>query len=142
MIIKNTLRVFFLLTFFILSGNSFSQQLVYEPINPSFGGSPLNGNWMFNQAQAQNGFTAGGTGIDSRFDRNPIDDFTESLNRQILSQLSRNLISSMFGESGLEEGRYEIGDFIIDITQGAAGITIIIFDLGTGDETTIIVPYL
>jgi len=48
----------------------------------------------------------------------------------------------MFGETGLEEGRYEIGDFIIDITQGAEGISIIIFDLGTGDETTIIIPYL
>jgi curli production assembly/transport component CsgF len=141
MIIKNTLRVFFLLTFFILSGNSFSQQLVYTPINPSFGGSPLNGNWMLSQAQAQNGFTSEES-IDSRFDRDPLTDFKESLNRQILSELSRNLITSMFGESGLEEGRYTIGDYIIDITQGAAGITIIIFDLITGDETTIIIPYL
>ena len=141
MIIKNTLRVFFLLTFFILSGNSFSQQLVYNPINPSFGGSPLNGNWMLSQAQAQNGFTSEES-FDSRFDRDPLADFKESLNRQILGELSRNLITSMFGESGLEEGRYTIGDYIIDITQGTAGITIIIFDLTTGDETTIIIPYL
>jgi curli production assembly/transport component CsgF len=142
MIIKNILRVFFLLIFFVFTGNSFAQQLVYTPINPSFGGSPLNGNWMLSQAQAQNGFTAGGTGIDSPFGSDPLTDFTESLNRQILSQLSRNLISSIFGESELEAGRYEIGDFIIDITQGVDGINIIIYDLGTGGETTIIIPYL
>lgn len=142
MIMKNILRVIFLLILFVFTGNSSAQQLVYEPINPSFGGSSLNGNWMLSQAQAQNGFTAGGTGTDSRFQRDPLSDFKESLNRQILSQLSRNLISSMFGETGLTEGRYEIGDFVIDITPGADGITIIINDLGTGDETTIIVPYL
>jgi curli production assembly/transport component CsgF len=140
--IINILRFIFFLALIILTGHSSAQQLVYTPINPSFGGSPLNGNWMLSQAQAQNGFTAGGTDIDSRFERDPLKDFKESLNRQILSQLSRNLISSMFGETGLTEGRYEIGDFIIDITPGADGITIIINDLGTGDETTIIIPYL
>jgi len=141
MIIKNILRILFSLIVFISTGNSFAQQLVYTPINPSFGGSPLNGNWMLSQAQAQNGFTAEES-IDSRFLRDPLADFKESLNRQILSELSRNLISSMFGESGLEEGRYTIGDYIIDITPGSEGISIIIFDLVTGDETTIIIPYL
>jgi curli production assembly/transport component CsgF len=33
--------------------------LVYKPINPSFGGDPLNGNWLFSQASAQ---TEGGNG--------------------------------------------------------------------------------
>ena len=141
MIIKNILRVLFSLTVFFSTGNAFAQQLVYTPINPSFGGSPLNGNWMLSQAQAQNGFTSEES-IDSRFLRDPLADFKESLNRQILSELSRNLISSMFGESGLEEGRYTIGDYIIDITPGSEGISIIIFDLVTGDETTIIIPYL
>ena len=140
--INNFYKIFILIFLISFHCDLLSQQLVYEPINPSFGGSPLNGNWMLSQAQAQNGFTAGGTGIDSRFVRDPLADFKESLNRQILSQLSRNLISSMFGETGLEAGHYEIGDFIIDITPGAEGITIIIYDLGTGGETTIIVPYL
>ena len=29
-------------------------ELVYTPINPSFGGSPLNGAWLLGNAQAQN----------------------------------------------------------------------------------------
>lgn len=34
-----------------------ASELVYRPINPSFGGDPLNGNWLLSQATAQ---TAGG----------------------------------------------------------------------------------
>lgn len=140
--IKTIQSSLFILFFLFNISNLYAQQLVYTPINPSFGGSPLNGSWLFSQAQAQNGFTAGGSSAYSPYSTDPLADFTSSLNRQILSQLSRNLISSMFGENGLESGRYEIGDYIIDITPGADGITIIIDDLVNGGETTIVVPYL
>jgi len=139
--INNLYKKFILLILIFFCSNVLPQQLVYTPNNPSFGGSPLNGSWMFSQAQAQNGFTSGGVSSSSLLN-DPLADFTESINRQILSQLSRNLVSSIFGETGLQEGRYEIGDFIIDITPGADGINIIISDLSTGGETTIIVPYL
>lgn len=141
--IKTIQSSLFILFFLFNISNLYAQQLVYTPINPSFGGSPLNGSWMLSQAQAQNGFTAGGgSSAYSPYSTDPLADFTSSLNRQILSQLSRNLISSMFGEEGLEAGRYEIGDYVIDITQGSDGITIIIDDLINGGETTIVVPYL
>jgi len=29
-------------------------QLTYKPVNPSFGGDPLNGNWLLAYGQAQN----------------------------------------------------------------------------------------
>lgn len=130
-----------LIILILFSGCTFAQQLVYIPNNPSFGGSPLNGSWMFNEAQSQNGFTSGVTSS-SLLQNDPLAEFKDNLNRQILSQLSRNLVSSLFGENGLEQGRYEIGDFIIDITPGTDGITILINDLSTGGQTTIIVPYL
>jgi curli production assembly/transport component CsgF len=38
---------------------AFASPLVYKPVNPSFGGDPLNGNWLFSQASAQ---TEGGAG--------------------------------------------------------------------------------
>lgn len=140
--IKSFFFSLFILFFLFDISNLYAQQLVYTPVNPSFGGSPLNGSWLFSQAQAQNGFTGGGSSGYSPYSTDPLADFTSSLNRQILNELSRNLISSMFGESGLEPGRYEIGDYIIDITPSADGITIIINDLINGGETTIVVPYL
>lgn|SRR4051812_6752828 len=38
-------------------------ELVYRPVNPSFGGDPINGNWLLSQASAQApGASGGGTG--------------------------------------------------------------------------------
>lgn len=34
-------------------GAASAAELVYRPINPSFGGDPLNGNWLLSQATAQ-----------------------------------------------------------------------------------------
>lgn len=130
----------FTIAFFMMSGVQ-AQELVYRPINPSFsGGNPYNANWLFNEAQSQNKITESQTEYD-RFERNPLEDFEESLNRQILSQISRQLVSSTFGEEQLTDGRYEIGNFVVDISEGAEGVTVSITDFGTGDETTVIVPY-
>ncbi|MDX1372955.1 MAG: curli assembly protein CsgF, partial [Nitrososphaeraceae archaeon] len=50
------LKFFFLsaiFCFFLLANDTFAQQLVYTPVNPSFGGSPLNGSWLISSAQLQ-----------------------------------------------------------------------------------------
>jgi curli production assembly/transport component CsgF len=121
-----------------------SQQLVYTPINPAFGGSPFNASWLLSEAQAQNGFTQGGAAGSSYspYTRNALEDFKQSLNSQILSQLSRQLISKTFGTSGqIKPGHFEFGDYVIDITESIEGVTILIYDNATGNETSILVPY-
>ena len=42
------------LTGLLLSSGLSATELVYTPVNPSFGGSPLNGAWLLGSAQAQN----------------------------------------------------------------------------------------
>ncbi|MEO3997431.1 curli assembly protein CsgF [Mesorhizobium sp. CAU 1732] len=34
-------------------GAASASELVYRPVNPSFGGDPLNGNWLLSQATSQ-----------------------------------------------------------------------------------------
>ncbi|HEY6907213.1 MAG TPA: curli assembly protein CsgF [Ignavibacteriaceae bacterium] len=117
-----------------------AQQLIYTPVNPSFGGYYFNGQILLSEAQAQNGFTSGSEAYNP-YSQNPLDDFKNSLNRQVLSQLSRQLLTNLFGEAGLTEGHYDLGDYSIDITPGGDGVHIDIFDTGTGDQTTVILPY-
>ena len=130
---------FFFLT--ILICFSFSelsaQQLVYKPINPSFGGDPQNGNWLMTYAQLQD-VTEDPSASESS---SAIDDFSESLQRSILNQLSREITESIYGEEGLTEGSYEFGDFSISITEALDGVNIVIFDIITGNETSIFIPY-
>jgi curli production assembly/transport component CsgF len=127
----------------LLIGSNYlwTQQMVYTPLNPDFGGSYFNGSYFLSLAQAQNEFTEK-AGSYSSYETDPLKDFKESLNRQILNQLSRDLMVKIFGEDSFkEEGRYEIGDYVIDIIPGGSGISITIQDITNGSSTTISVPY-
>jgi curli production assembly/transport component CsgF len=126
--------------FLISSGTVLASQLIWTPINPSFGGSYFNGAWLLSSAQAQNKLTMPREPYE-RLERDPIEDFKETLNRQILYQLSRRIIEGAFGEEGIEEGHYELEEYTIDITRDIAGIKIVLVDVETGNETIIEVPY-
>ena len=116
-------------------------ELVYTPVNPSFGGNPLNGSFLLSQAEAQNKHKAPQDSLLSS--RDPLEDFEASLNRRILSILANRIVDSAFGDTGtpLEPGRFEIGDFVIDVAEtpdGSPSITII--DQQTGNTTLIEIP--
>ena len=118
-----------------------AQQLVYQPTNPAFGGSPLNYSWMLSSAQAQNDFQDQSAA--SRFNRSPLSDFNNTLQRQILNQLSRELITTRFGDLDLSEpGTFDFGDFTLEVVPGIDGVTIRIFNILTGEETTVTIPNL
>jgi curli production assembly/transport component CsgF len=133
------LKMFLLFSIILLlcSNGIFAQQLIYQPINPSFGGNPLGGNWLLTSAQLQDNTTDPSEITED----DPLADFKNSLNRSILNQLTRNLTSQIFGEDGLQEGEFDLGDFSISITETIDGISILIFDLLTGNETTIFIPF-
>lgn len=125
-----------------ITGPVMASELVYQPINPSFGGSPLNGQWLLNSAQIQDphGFSK-----DKKEplipERNTLEMFEERLTSQLLYRLSGEIVNAAFGEEGLEPGIYTVGDYIINITTGIDGIKMIITDIGSGNSTTIEVPY-
>lgn len=138
------LSLFFLFAVFIFAANNTSaQQFVYSPKNPAFGGNPYNYSWMLSSAQAQDTYKAPSDGSDpySRYNSNPVDDFAESLNRQILSRLSRELVTRQFGDEALAEGSYILGDYQIDIGNSDGGLNITIVDNTTGATTNVVVPY-
>ncbi len=124
----------------LLPQMGFGQDLIYKPVNPAFGGDTFNYNWLLSSAQAQD-LTEDTRTRSTANDRNTLDDFTESLNRQLLSQLSRQLVSAQFGEAGLEEGNYTIGNYQIDVTSTLDGLSITVLDSSVGDQTQIIIPY-
>lgn len=127
---------------FLLGCNSLlAQDFVYQPINPAFGGSYLNYSWLLNSAQAQNSYTAKEDDLSRRLQRDPLQEFEQSLNRQVLSQITRRLVDNQFGENGLEEGEYEIGNYSIEVVALGEGVQITIQDISTGSTTTVSVPY-
>lgn len=122
----------------IFSGKS--QQLVYKPINPAFGGDTFNYQWLLSSANAQNQFDdkKGYNGLLENL--NSLDSFSKSLNRQVLSELSRKLFDDQFGQGSIQPGNYLFGSMYLQITATAQGLLINILDTNTGEQSEIIIP--
>jgi len=117
-----------------------AQDFVFTPVNPAFGGNPYNSTWLLSQATAQNDYKE----LSDPFgllDEDPLANFQNDLNQQVLGELSRQLYFNQFGEDGLVEGFYEFGSYEIDVSTTAEGMQIRIIDILTGSETTVVVPY-
>ena len=134
-----------LILLFILFGASAinlelkAQDFAYQPKNPAFGGSYLNYSWLLSSAQSQN--TIEDPNQESRNSNDPMANFESNLNRQILNQLSRRIVESQFGEDGLEDGSYTLGNYQIEVGSDGGGVRINIFDSSTGNSTSVEVPY-
>lgn len=115
-----------------------AQQLVYTPKNPAFGGNPYNSQWLLATAQAQNSFEDPDAG--GREQLSELDQFTRSLNSQLLGQVSRRLFTEQFGEGDLRPGTYTFGSLAVDIYTSNEGLVINILDTNTGEQTQIIIP--
>jgi curli production assembly/transport component CsgF len=97
-------------------------ELVYEPVNPSFGGNPLNGAFLLNNAQAQNDLKDPDTELGSE-SQTDLERFNDMLQRSILSRISASMSSSLFDANGeLVPGTLETSDFVIDIVDLGDGV--------------------
>lgn len=118
-----------------------SQDMVFRFINPAFGGDTFNYQWLLSSAEAQNKFTETSKQQYNTRDDDPLADFENSLNKQILSRLTKEIVDAQFGEEELGEGSYVFGNYQIDIGENSGGLSIIIMDLSNGDQSTIFIPY-
>lgn len=124
---------------YYILGMSFigAQQFVYKPINPAFGGDTFNYQWLLSSASSQNQFKGDFSLYDSL---SPLDSFTESLNRQLLSQLSQKLFGDQFGDGNLKPGNYNFGSMFVHVTQSDKGLIVKILNTSTGEQSEIIIP--
>ena len=115
-----------------------ASELVYTPINPSFGGSPLNGTVLMDSAQSQN--TISDPDLEEEAET-PLGEFNERLQRSLLSRLTSSIASSFVSPDGtLIPGQTVTDDFVIDITaEGDGTVRVSTTDRMTGDSTTFIV---
>jgi curli production assembly/transport component CsgF len=136
---KKSMKKLAFILLFILPFFMFSQQLKYKPVNPAFGGDTFNYQWLLNSAEAQNSFTDpndNGQGVQ----QTELERFTESLNRQLLGQISRTLINDKLGDGELAPGTFTLGSLEVEIYDSTEGLVVNILDVSTGDQTQIIIP--
>lgn len=113
----------------------FASPLVYTPVNPSFGGNPLNGSILLNEAQAQN-HTSAPTNSLTTADR--LNAFNQALENAVLNRVSSSVIQKIVSATGqLLPGTIETTDFTVtvkDLGNGLVSVTTV--DKATGQTTT------
>lgn len=125
--------------------------LVYTPINPSFGGNPLNSSHLLGTANAQRTATArdknelsgtGGLGADgSTTGTSDAELFVRQLQGRLLSALASQVTEAIFGADPAQYGTVKFGDTIIEFDQRSGSeIKLVITD--TTGVTEIVVPRL
>lgn len=113
-----------------------AQDITYQPIDPSFGGNPFNSAHLLGIANAQNDYK------DPRATTNSsqADIFARQLQSRLLSALSSQIVSAIFGENPQESGTISFGGQTIDFVRSLTEVTLTITDDDTGEVTTIVIP--
>ncbi|MGC1305516.1 MAG: curli assembly protein CsgF [Caulobacteraceae bacterium] len=118
-----------------LAGTASAQQLVYTPINPSFGGNPLNSTQLFAEANAQNKYANQNSSSSTQTQAQL---FAQQLQSEILSDLADQVTSSIFGPNAQNSGTFSFGGETVSFTRSLGEVTVNITAGGT--TTTIQVP--
>jgi curli production assembly/transport component CsgF len=109
---------------------SWAGNMVFQFVNPNFGGNPNNGAFLLNEAQAQNSYKAPGNSDLGYTAPSALDNFTSAIQSQLLSGLLGNVASG-------KPGRLVTNDFIVDIQNSNGLLTLNVTDRSTGKTSTI-----
>lgn len=127
-----------LLLLSLLTGQAAATDLIYTPVNPSFGGNPANASGLMAAASAQNTFKAPTTTTTAK---TALERFTENLQTAVLNRLTVTAVNGLFDADGkLLEGRtITAGNFTIAITSENGNLVMNTTDVTTGATTRIVV---
>jgi len=117
---------------------SAASELVYTPVNPSFGGNPFNSSHLQSLATAQRQYDAPSRSSASSTD--PLNNFSRTITSRLLSRISSSIADRIYGEDAEDSGQFIIGDTTIDFERVDGQVVINIADALTGDSTTVSVP--
>ena len=104
--------------------------LIYQPINPSFGGDPFVGSYLLGKAQAQ----------DTTTDPNTRSVQSLSSTERLLQNLESRLISQLISDVSrgeVDEGSFDSDEFGVVVSDSSGQLVVRVVDKITGDVTKI-----
>ena len=134
----------------LTGGTVSAQDLVYTPLNPSFGGQTLNSSHLLSIASAQRDATArdatsdfggGSSGGDSS-SPSDADLFVRQLEGRLLSALAGQVTEAIFGTDESGSGSVTFGTTQVEFLRTNEAIELTIIDSVNGTTTDIVVPQL
>jgi curli production assembly/transport component CsgF len=112
--------------------------MIYKPINPSFGGDSFNSSHLQGLAGSQNEYkNSASSAQQSNSER-----FLNMLESRLYSSLASQVAEAIFGENAQPNGTITFDDQTISFVNDGTQITLNVTDLNTGQITTISIPVL
>lgn len=125
------MKIFLLvLTAMLFSPLSWGGNLVFQYVNPNFGGNPNNGAFLLNEANAQNSYKDPDAYDFDSSTPSALDNFSSALQSQLLSGLMGNISQG-------KPGRLVTQDFIVDVQNTDGQLVMNVTDRSTGKTSTI-----
>lgn len=126
-------------------------ELTHSFVNPSFGGNPLNGNYLLSNASSQNSHkahpkttTSGGSSSTTKNTNNQTttaERFQQMVDNLVISNLANRIVNKAFGTSSLpENSAIDTGLNSISVQATATGTVVTIVDNKTGGRSVITIP--
>lgn len=109
--IINQVYLTLLIILLLIPASLKASELVYKPINPSFGGNPLNGSFLLGKASAQNKHKASIT------KKSYAEKFQESLERAYISKMVREITDLLLGKKAIVAYLEKILFLVVVITR-------------------------
>ena len=139
---KSVLSCAFVLT---VCSSANAGQLEYTPVNPLFGGSPLNGSYLLSQATANNFMfttspSAKKAAAASAATQTPVQQFQSEITSSLLSQIAYQVSQEIIGPNAKPSGTFNLNGEIISFAQSNGQVNINIVNSATGGTTTIQIP--
>jgi curli production assembly/transport component CsgF len=111
--------------------------IVYTPINPSFGGHYLNSNHLQSLATSQKQFKENSSSSRSSSER-----FLSMLESRLYSSLASQVANAIFGEDAQPNGTIVFDDQQISFVNTGTEIQLSVTDFANGQVTNIVIPTL
>ncbi|HUO94382.1 MAG TPA: curli assembly protein CsgF [Rhizomicrobium sp.] len=121
-------------------------QLVYTPVNPTFGGSPFNGAYLLSTAQSNNfNFQTNPKAAQElnslTSQENTAQELRQALISALISQASQAVIDNILGTNGQaqDSGTFDLAGETVTFSRAGGQINITLTD-PTGGQTQISIP--
>lgn len=115
------------------------QEIVYQPVNPAFGGNPFNADYLLGTATPQRPNRPSAPGSEPLTEA---EQFARQIQSRLLSALSSSVVQAITGAAPGTTGEFTVGDQKIFFERTLSEIVLIITDTVTGEQTRIVVPVL
>lgn len=124
------------------AASAHASPIVYEPVNPTFGGNPLNGNFLLESASANNyNHLTNPNQSTTPTQETTAQELQQALISSLISQATNLAIESILGTNGQAQnsGTFDVAGEIIQFNRVNGQINITLTD-PNGSQTQVSVP--